>query len=61
MSGRIITFLFWLMLVSMPLFLTSCEAVGDAIKYIFAAGFWIGVILVVAVIILIIWIIKKLF
>ncbi len=37
--------------------LTSCEVIGD----IFKAGVWVGVIIVVLVIALVIWLIKKVF
>jgi len=36
-------------------FLTSCEIVGD----IFKTGMFVGVIVVVAVIVLIIWLVRK--
>jgi hypothetical protein len=36
--------------------LTSCEALGD----VFKAGMWIGIIIVVAVIAIIFWIMRKL-
>jgi hypothetical protein len=35
--------------------LTSCEAIGD----IFKAGMWVGVILVVAVVALVFWLLRK--
>ena len=36
---------------------TSCEIIGD----IFEAGVWVGIIIVVAVIIFLLWIVRKLF
>ena len=47
----------YLLLAAFMIFLNSCEA----IKSIFGAGVWVGVILVVAVIAIIIWIIAKIF
>lgn len=47
----------YLLLLTMIVLLSSCEA----IKSIFSAGVWVGVILVVAVIALIIWLIAKIF
>lgn len=44
-------------LFSFILFLSSCELVGD----IFKAGMWVGVIAVVLVIVLVIWILRKIF
>lgn len=45
-------FLFFLITVT----LTGCELVGD----IFEAGIWAGVIIVVLVIVLVFWLIRKL-
>ena len=46
-----------LLFFSLILLLSSCELVGD----IFEAGVWVGVIIVVLVIAIIIWIIRKIF
>ena len=46
--------LFFLLLMS---FLSSCELIGD----IFRAGVWVGIVIVVLVIAIIIWILRKLF
>lgn len=35
--------------------LTSCEVIGD----IFQAGMWVGVIIVVAIIALVLWLLRK--
>jgi hypothetical protein len=35
--------------------LSGCEALGD----IFAAGMWVGVIVVVLIIVLVLWLIRK--
>lgn len=43
--------------VLLALTFTGCELVGD----IFEAGLWVGVILVVLVVVIIFWVIKKLF
>jgi TRAP-type C4-dicarboxylate transport system permease large subunit len=37
--------------------LSSCELIGD----IFQAGIWVGVILVVGIIALILWLLRKIF
>ncbi len=42
-------------LVILSLSLTSCEAIGG----IFKAGMWIGVIIVIIVIALILWLVRK--
>lgn len=42
-------------LLSMTLFLTSCQAIGT----IFKAGMWWGIFLVVLVIAVIIWLLRK--
>ena len=44
-----------ILFVMISAFLTGCELIGD----IFEAGVWLGVIIVVAVIILIFWLIRK--
>lgn len=44
-----------ILFVMISAFLAGCELVGD----IFEAGVWLGVIIVVAVIILIFWLIRK--
>jgi hypothetical protein len=46
--------LFALLLVTLST-LTSCEAIGD----IFQAGMWMGVIVVVLVIALVLWLLRK--
>lgn len=46
-------FIFLFFLISF----TSCEIIGD----IFKAGLWVGIILVVLVIAVVIWLIKKFF
>lgn len=46
-----------LILFSLVMILSSCELVGD----IFKAGMWTGVIAVVLVVVLIIWVLKKIF
>jgi len=38
-------------------FLSSCQAIGD----IFKAGMWVGVIVVVLIIALVLWLIRKMF
>jgi hypothetical protein len=43
------------MLICMVVFLSSCELVGDILEF----GIWIGVILVLLVIGIIFWIIRK--
>jgi hypothetical protein len=45
-------FVFLLLMITM----TGCSLVGD----IFEAGLWVGVILVVLVIVIIFWVLKKL-
>ena len=47
--------LFLFMLLSLTGILSSCEVVGD----IFEAGVWTGLIIVVLVIAVIIWVIRK--
>ena len=42
--------------VLLAMMFTGCEVIGD----IFEAGLWVGVILVVLVIAIVIWVIKKL-
>ncbi len=46
-----------LFLFSLILFLSSCELVGD----IFKAGMWTGIIGLILVVVLIIWILRKIF
>ena len=45
-----------LVLLTLTVFLSSCEA----IEGIFKAGLWIGIIIVIAVVALIFWIMRKL-
>lgn len=52
MQNRIIKLGAFAMLLSM---LTSCEAIGD----IFKAGMGVGIFLVIAVVVLVIWLISK--
>jgi len=47
----------WLMLFSLAMICTSCEAIGD----IFGAGFYAGVFVVIFVIVLIVVVIWRLF
>jgi TRAP-type C4-dicarboxylate transport system permease large subunit len=47
--------LFFIILAIMMLSITSCEAIGD----IFSAGFYSGLALVVAVVVLIVWLAGK--
>lgn len=49
------TLFFILTVLTISLGLTSCEIVGD----IFKAGMWFGIIGVVAVVLLLFWIIRK--
>ena len=49
-------FSIWLFIVAMAMTLTSCEVVGGLIEF----GFWIGIILVVLVVVIILWIARKL-
>lgn len=49
--SRIFIFVFLLMAF------TGCEFIGD----VFEAGFWVGVFIVFFVVVLIIWLIRKLF
>ena len=48
---------FNLLFFSLVLLLSSCEVIGD----IFEAGVWVGIVIVVLVIAIIIWIIRKIF
>lgn len=50
-NNTILTTLF----LASAFFLTSCEAIGD----IFKAGMWIGVIVVVLIIALVLWLLRK--
>ncbi|MFS8617322.1 MAG: hypothetical protein FWJ85_10905 [Solitalea sp.] len=52
-SYSLYTVLFLLLIVTLP----GC----DIVVGIFKAGVWVGVILVIAVLVLIIWLIRKLF
>jgi flagellar biogenesis protein FliO len=45
----------WLCFIALAMTLTSCEAIGD----IFQAGMAVGVIVIIAVVILIIWLVSK--
>ena len=45
----------WVCLIAVMVTLSSCEVIGD----IFKAGMWVGIILVVAIILLILWIVRK--
>jgi hypothetical protein len=45
----------WICALAMVMTLSSCEIVGG----IFKAGFWTAIILIVLVIILILWLIRK--
>lgn len=47
--------LLWLCILAVAMMLTSCEVIGD----IFQAGIWVGIILVVAVVLLIIWLVGR--
>jgi len=49
--------IFNLLFFSFVLLLSSCEVIGD----IFEAGVWVGIVIVVLVIAIIIWIIRKIF
>jgi len=49
-------FLYVFMFVMISISLTSCELVGD----IFKAGFWVGILVVAAVIGLVVFLISKL-
>lgn len=44
-----------ILLLLFALSLSGCEIIGD----IFAAGFWVGIIVVIAVIALIVWLVAK--
>ncbi|HEX8357195.1 MAG TPA: hypothetical protein VF610_07285 [Segetibacter sp.] len=46
---------YYLLVALLMVTLTSCEALGD----VFKAGMWIGVIIVVAVIALVLWLLRK--
>lgn len=54
MRNNLILGVFLVVFVSM---LSSCQAIGD----IFKAGMWMGVIVVIVVIALVLWLIRKLF
>ena len=45
----------WICAIAMVMTLSSCEVVGG----IFKAGFWTAIILVVLVIILILWLVRR--
>lgn len=45
----------WMLVLLVALSLTSCEAIGG----IFKAGFWVGIIVVIVVVALILWVIRK--
>ena len=45
----------WMMALLVAMSFTSCQAIGD----IFKAGFWVGIIVVIIVVALIIWVIRK--
>lgn len=48
-------FLSGLYLLAITMTLTSCEVIGN----IFQAGIWVGIIIVVAVVVLILWLVNK--
>jgi hypothetical protein len=43
------------LLIATSFSITSCEAIGD----IFKAGMWVGVIVVIVVVALVLWLIRK--
>ena len=45
----------WLCVLVLAMTLTSCELIGD----IFQAGFWTAIIIVVAVVLLILWLVRR--
>lgn len=44
-----------LCLLAMAMTFASCEVIGD----IFQAGIWVGIIIVVAVVVLMLWLVNK--
>lgn len=44
-----------LLMITLPMAFTSCSLVGDILK----AGIWVGIIIVVIVVALILWIVRK--
>jgi hypothetical protein len=45
----------WIFALALILFLSSCEIIGDILE----VGVWLGIILVVLVVALILWIVRK--
>jgi TRAP-type C4-dicarboxylate transport system permease large subunit len=57
MKAQLMRFLLYTWAFVLLLSMTSCELIGD----IFKAGVWAGVLLVVGGIVLVIWVISRLF